>query len=650
MATLATLVVKLAADIGGFSAEMEKAQLKAVRAAERVGKEWKRAGDQLAGAGKAMTAAFTLPIVGGAALAVDAFSDLNESVNAVNVVFGDSAEVLHDFGQTSAESVGLATAEFNQMAAVTGAFLKNLGYDQASAAKETINLTARAADMASIFNTDVSQAMAAIQSGLKGEFNPLEQFGVKLNAAAIEAKAVQMGLVETTVDMTKLNGLMLDAEKATEELRIATAWYGEDSLQAREKAQKLAEIQAKIEETMAGSTGEITDAAKAQAALALIYEQTNQVAGDFANTSDGLANQTRIAKAEFTNLAASIGGMLMPYAIQLLGWVREGIAWFNALDPSIQRNILTVLGIVAVLGPLLIVIGSIVSAIGTLIPIFTAVAGAIGAVSAPVLIVVGLIVGALALLYAAWTNNWGGIQEKTAAIWEGIKSAIAAAWQFIQNAIQAAMTVITPLMQAFQAARQGDWYAFGENLRKAWDAAWNLIIGIAIQAWENLKTGFNALKEAVINFFRNTDWGQVGRNIIEGIANGIRSSISWVADAARSAANAALEAAKGFLGIHSPSTVMETEVGWQMGAGQVRGYEQSLKRLMPAMAPSVVMPVNAEGMSAELAGAGVYGGGGAGGGTVFNINVVSDGVMDERDVARKIAGAVGVLLRERGLA
>lgn len=594
MATLATLVVKLAADIGGFSAEMEKAQLKAVRAAERVGKEWKRAGDQLAGAGKSMTAAFTLPIVGGAALAVDAFSDLNESTNAVNVVFGDAAQTLHEFGQNSAQAVGLSTAEFNQMGAVTGAFLKNLGFDQSAAADETINLTKRAADMASIFNTDVSQAMAAIQSGLKGEFNPLEQFGVKLNAAAIEAKALEMGL--------------------------------------------------------AASKEELTDSAKAQAALALIYEQTNQVAGDFANTSDGLANQTRIAKAEFTNLAASIGGMLMPYALQLLGWVREGIAWFNALDPSIQRNILTVLGIVAVLGPLLIVIGSIVSAIGTLIPIFAAIGTAVGAVSAPVLIVVGLIIGALALLYAAWTNNWGGIQEKTAAIWEGIKSAIAAAWQFIQNATQAAMTVITPLMQAFQAARQGDWYAFGENLRKAWDAAWNLIIGIAIQAWENLKTGFNDLKEAVINFFRNTDWGQVGRNIIDGIANGIRSSISWVADAARSAANAALEAAKGFLGIHSPSTVMETEVGWQMGAGQARGYEQSLKRLMPAMAPSVVMPVNAEGMSAELAGAGVYGGGGAGGGTVFNINVVSDGVMDERDVARKIAGAVGVLLRERGLA
>ncbi|MDL1909689.1 hypothetical protein FBQ81_03195 [Chloroflexi bacterium CFX6] len=593
MATLATLIVKLAADIGGFSAEMEKAELKAVRSAERVGKAWKKAGDQLSGTGKTMTAAFTLPIVGGAVLAVDAFSDLNESANAVNVVFGDAAGVLHEYGQTSATTVGLATAEFNQMGAVTGAFLKNLGFDQQEAAEETINLTERAADMASIFNTDVSSALQAIQSGLKGEFNPLEQFGVKLNAAAIEAKAIEMNLAD--------------------------------------------------------ATGEVNDAAKAQAALALIYEQTNQVAGDFANTSDGMANQTRIAKAEFTNLAASIGQMLMPYAIQLLGWVREGIAWFNALDPSMKQNILTVLGIVAVLGPLLVIIGSIVSAIGTLIPIFTAIAGAVGAVSAPVLIVVAVIIGALALLYAAWQNNWGGIREKTAAVWEGIKSAIATAWQFIQNAIQAAMTIIGPLMQAFQAAREGDWRAFGEKLREAWDAAWKLITTIATTAWENLKTGFSNLVESVISFFRDTDWGQVGRNIIEGIGNGIINSIEWLKDAAKRAANAALEAAKGFLGIESPSKVFEHEVGWEMGAGQISGYEKSLKSLMPATAAGFAMPSATAWGGAEMTGGGMFGSA-AGGGTVIHINMTSDGVTDERDVARKIAGAVGVLLRERGLA
>lgn len=630
MATLATLIVKLAADIGGFSAEMEKAELKAVRAAERVGKEWKRAGDQLSGAGKSMTAAFTLPIAGGAALAVDAFSDLNESTNAVNVVFGDAAQTLHEFGQNSAQAVGLSTAEFNQLGAVTGAFLKNLGYDQAAAAEETINLTQRAADMASIFNTDVASAMQAIQSGLKGEFNPLEQFGVKLNAAAIEAKAVEMGLAD--------------------------------------------------------ATGEVSDAAKAQAALALIYEQTNQVAGDFANTSDGLANQTRIAKAEFTNLAASIGGMLMPYALQLLGWVREGIAWFNALDPSIQRNILTVLGIVAVLGPLLIVIGSIVSAIGTLIPVVTAVAGALSIGVAPLLLIIGGIIAVVALLYAAWTNNWGGIQEKAAAFWAWLQPILQSLWDWLSVNVPLALAtlkgwwdiaitalanlwtnVLQPAIAAVWAWLSGTLFPFLAALANFLSAVFEVALTALAGIWENvlapaLQVVWSWLSEKLSPAFQwlADFWNETLQPVVEKIAEWIGTKLTeafgWLSEKIGEVTDWLNDMADMLRNMSLPDWMTPgSPTPWEIG---LRGVGSALDDLtgkkLPRFGATLEMtPVPAYsgmGTGTELTGAGVYGGGGAGGGTVFNINVVSDGVMDERDVARKIAGAVGVLLRERGLA
>jgi hypothetical protein len=183
-------------------------------------------------------------------------SDLNEAINAVNVVFEDGAGIIHEFGKVSAEQVGLSSAKFHQLASVTGAFLTNLGMDSAQAADQTIILTKRAADMASVFNTDVSQALEAIQSGLKGEFDPLEQFGVKLSAAAITAKAMEMGLAD--------------------------------------------------------ANGELDASAKSQAALALIMEQTNKLAGDFTNTSDGLANSQRIIAARFDDIKARIGTALAP--------------------------------------------------------------------------------------------------------------------------------------------------------------------------------------------------------------------------------------------------------------------------------------------------------------------------------------------------
>ena len=183
-------------------------------------------------------------------------SNLAESINAVNVVFEEGAGIIAEYGKTSATAVGLSTAKFNQLASVTGAFLTNLGFNSEEAAHKTIELTERASDMASVFNTDVDTALQAIQSGLKGEFNPLEQFGVKMSAATITAKAMEMGLEDVN--------------------------------------------------------GELTESAKAQATLAILMEQTDKVAGDFTNTSHQLANMQRILGATFENIKARIGTALLP--------------------------------------------------------------------------------------------------------------------------------------------------------------------------------------------------------------------------------------------------------------------------------------------------------------------------------------------------
>ena len=63
---------------------------------------------------------------------------------------------------------------------------------------------------------------------------------------------------------------------------------------------------------------------------------------------------------------------------------------------------------------------------------------------------------------------------------------------------------------------------------------------------------------------------------MQGIANGIKAGASWIADAARDAAKAALDAAKGFLGIHSPSRVMADEVGLPMAQGLAAGFADGL--------------------------------------------------------------------------
>lgn len=252
-----------------------------------IGNSAKRVGD----VAKGVLAAGVFDRLGQAAAAglkstFTAAKDLGESVNAVNVSFGASADKIHEWGQNNAASFGLSTRAFNQFAVPLGAVMKNVGLDMDLVSDKTIGLTERAADMASVFNADVSEVLQAIQAGLRGEADPLEKFGVGLNAAAVEAKAL--------------------------------ADSGKDSAEA------------------------LTEQEKMLARVALIMEQTSQVQGDFANTSGEAANAQRIATAEMENAKAVIGQALLPVMAMLAQAVAAVARVFQALPEPVQSAIAVV--------------------------------------------------------------------------------------------------------------------------------------------------------------------------------------------------------------------------------------------------------------------------------------------------------------------
>lgn len=78
------------------------------------------------------------------------------------------------------------------------------------------------------------------------------------------------------------------------------------------------------------------------------------------------------------------------------------------------------------------------------------------------------------------------------------------------------------------------------------------------------------------NAFTSVNWGDVGSNIIKGIASGLSSAAGAIVEAAKSAANKALEAAKSALGIHSPSRVFRDQVGKMMALGMGIGFEKNI--------------------------------------------------------------------------
>lgn len=332
MATIADLVIKLSADtapaekgIDSFSGKVSK------------------------GFGKALLPA--VGVLGGLGIAAlkttDAAKDLGESQNAVNVVFGKGSKIVSDFAKVADKQAGLSMRQLNELVTPLGAAFQNAGFSQEQAAKSSVMLAKRAADMASVFNVDVSQALEAIQAGLRGEADPLERFGVGMSAAAVQAKAMSMGLVKAEKDTSKIALAQIAFKEKTEEAGRALVEHGRGSDEYAKAAAHAGYAESQLQKAIEGKIPALTSGQKAQAGLALIMEQTNRLQGDFVNTSDSAANSARINAAAQENLQASIGTGLLP-VVQMYQKIIGEATQFMADHTTTVKIVAGVLGGLAV--------------------------------------------------------------------------------------------------------------------------------------------------------------------------------------------------------------------------------------------------------------------------------------------------------------
>lgn len=96
--------------------------------------------------------------------------------------------------------------------------------------------------------------------------------------------------------------------------------------------------------------------------------------------------------------------------------------------------------------------------------------------------------------------------------------------------------------------------------------------------FSNITSATKNLIELIKNPFK-FDWSSLGRNIIDGIANGIKATAKKLAEAALSAVKGAINAAKSFLGIHSPSRLARDVLGKNLIAGIGVGVEDETPQL-----------------------------------------------------------------------
>jgi hypothetical protein len=99
-------------------------------------------------AGKTLTAGLTVPIVALGTLAVKNASDLQETMNKVDVAFGDSADEVAAWGNTTIKQFGIAKGTALDMASLYGDMATGMGMNTTEASKLSTNLTGLAGDLA----------------------------------------------------------------------------------------------------------------------------------------------------------------------------------------------------------------------------------------------------------------------------------------------------------------------------------------------------------------------------------------------------------------------------------------------------------------------------------------------------------------------
>jgi len=181
-----------------------------------------------------------------------------------------------------------------------------------------------------------------------------------------------------------------------------------------------------------------TEEEKAAMIAEVVQQNVGNMNAEFAKTDAGKIQQ---AKNTLGDMGEEIGAVLLPAVADLATWIGDHllpkiqslISWLQQ-HPKIATFALALAGITAVAGPLIMVIGGIVSAIGTLITFAPILAGAFGAISAPVLAVVAAIAAAIAIGVALY-KNWDTIKAKATQVFNAIKTTVTTNFNTLKNTV-----------------------------------------------------------------------------------------------------------------------------------------------------------------------------------------------------------------------
>lgn len=524
---------------------------KALTTAEKLEKI-EAAGEKIKTAGKGLSAAFTAPVVGIATAGSKYFSDLSTAQSQVQAAFGLTKKEAENLNQ-SIENVftsGMVTSIDESKTAVME--LANQFPELRNASADTItDMTKKFLAIETTLGSDMTETMRGVNSlmeqyGLSGEEamdliakagqngldktdelgDNLAEYVTNFKDAGYSAEdmfaILETGLDSGAYNLDKVNDLVKefgnrlvggDVQSAVENLggNFVNLYkqIQDGNLSSKDAFQLLAgeinNLSSDQEKAAAiaaifGSQGEdagikvVESMGKASDALLENKQAYEDATGAAKEMTDGVEESVTYQSAmnELLSAAGVVGEQLAPTILGVAKAVKEAAQWFKGLDENTQNSIMTIAGIAAVVGPLLVVLGSVAGSITKITTaasgffgVWTKLAGFLGlSGGAFALVVAGiaLLIAGLVLAYnkVEWFRNgvnafFQGISDVAVEVFNFIGGYISGVfeglWTNISNVFEAGKRIFTGFIDFITGVFTGDW-------ERAWNGIVNIFGGI----------------------------------------------------------------------------------------------------------------------------------------------------------------------------
>ncbi|MBO1698856.1 hypothetical protein HJW21_19195 [[Clostridium] symbiosum] len=543
--------------------ELAKAYVQIIPSADGVkGKIQEALGGEAESAGKSAGASVGSNLIGtlkkalvvagiGAAIkeSIEAGAELQQSIGGIETLFKDNADTVKQYAADAYKTAGLSANDYMQ--SVTGfsaSLLQGLGGDTAKAAEVANMALVDMSDNANKMGSDMGSIQNAYQGFAKQNYTMLDN--LKLGYGGTKSEMERL-----LKDAEKFSGVKYDIDNLSDVYNAIHVIQGELDITGTTAKEASTTISGSMDSMKSSFQNVLAD-------LAL----GNDLSASMQGLGDSIAAVAQNIIPVITNIITSVPTLLVALIPQLIPIVISGAQQLvQGLIDGFSQALPAISGISTQIPD------GVITAISTGLPsilqkgveVITNVANGILQNLPSLISAAGNILGQFLNAFLA------GLPGMLDA---GVKLVGNIGTGLLQNGpkvLAAIGSVIAQLLSTIVSH-------LPELLQKGIELIGQLAAGI-IEAIPKIALAVPQVIREIKTKFSEIDWGEVGSNIISGIAKGITSAVGKIKEAAEGAARKAYETAKKALGINSPSKLMRDEVGKFIPAGIAEGINRNAK-------------------------------------------------------------------------